>query len=528
MGYESGEQPAATATPAPATVIELGHDLAKVVDEGADALSSDSDIYKRNGELARIVRVDASKADDAQREGTPQIRSIPAATLKARLTKAAKWVRKTQDKETKEWKHTRTVPNDDVVAAISQHGEWPKVRRLVGIIETPAMREDGTILQERGYDSATAFVYEPGAVNFPKVPEHPTREQAFAALQELFEPFADFPFASAAAAMVPIAAILTLLARSAIQGNVPAFIFEANTRGSGKTKLGDVVAMVATGRKVSKVTFPRTDDELEKLLGGYARKGAALFSFDNISLNTPFGGAPLDKVLTSGGTVDLRILGQTVVPSFEWRAVVMASGNNVAYQGDTTRRVLLCRLESPLENPEDRENFLHPDLLEWVETERARLAVAGLTILRGYVAAGRPTVEVKTWGSFEAWSSLVPRAIVWAAGDASGDPQLTRPTLDETAEPEKNLLERLLVSFPPGQWRVRDLIEGKETGSGGRLPFSAELTDVMQEIAPSNERDRAGIVGRALRGWKGRVVGGRRLVSKVDRKRLAHWSVESA
>jgi hypothetical protein len=61
---------------------------------------------------------------------------------------------------------------------------------------------------------------------------------------------------------------------------------------------------------------------------------------------------PLD--LTAGDTVELRVLGKSEVPTLRWRAVAMATGSNVAIAGDTSRRVLISRLESPLENPEDR------------------------------------------------------------------------------------------------------------------------------------------------------------------------------
>lgn len=510
---ESGVRPVADAAGARSrVVIETGPDLDRVVSEACAALARDIALFKRAGELVRIVRIDASNADEGQHEGTPQIRPLPSATLKVRLTRAARWTKSSQGKT------TETTPADDIVAAVSQLGDWPGVRRLIGIVETPALRPDGTILQEPGYDPKTAFFYDPRGARFPKVPDAPTREEAYAALCVLTEPFLDFPFATSAAAMVPVAAVLTLLARPAIEGNVPAILFEATTRGSGKTKLADVVSIIATGRLASKVTFPRTDDELEKLLGGYARRGAVVFTFDNISSDIPFGGAPIDKVLTSGGSVDLRILGKTQVPTFEWRAVVLGTGNNISFRGDTTRRVLVARLESPLENPEDREDFAHPDLLAWVATNRERLAVAGLTVLRAYAVAGRPRVDVKTWGSFESWSALVPRAIVWASGDAQADPQITRPTLDPCGDTEKTLLERLLAVFPAGEWRAKDLLD-----AGRELDLAA----VLEEVVPLTEKNRAGRLGYHLRAWKGRVVGGLRLVGGQDKhSKVATWRAE--
>jgi putative DNA primase/helicase len=56
-------------------------------------------------------------------------------------------------------------------------------------------------------------------------------------------------------------------------------------------------------------------------------------------------------------------------------------------------------------------------------SSRAQLVAAGLTVLRGYSAAGRPDMRLPPWGSFEGWSKLVRGALVWA-GEA--DPGETR------------------------------------------------------------------------------------------------------
>src|SRR5262249_22615028 len=74
------------------------------------------------------------------------------------------------------------------------------------------------------------------------------------------------------------------------------------------------------------------------------------------------------------------------------------------------RRVCPIRLESPLERPEERGGFRHPNLRAWVEANRPRLLAAALTILRGYCAAGRPDQHLTPWGSFTGWSGLVPGA----------------------------------------------------------------------------------------------------------------------
>src|SRR5262249_48959668 len=75
-------------------------------------------------------------------------------------------------------------------------------------------------------------------------------------------------------------------------------------------------------------------------------------------------------------------------------------------KGDTARRVVPIDLESLLERPQDRKDFQHPMLLEWVRQEYPRLVSAALTVLRAYFVAGCPKQNV-TYGSFEAWSDLV-------------------------------------------------------------------------------------------------------------------------
>jgi hypothetical protein len=92
-------------------------------------------------------------------------------------------------------------------------------------------------------------------------------------------------------------------------------------------------------------------------------------------------------------------------------------------EADTARRTLLARMESPLECPEERTGFAHADLLAWVRADRQRLAADGLTLLRGFVAAGRPDQKLPPWGSYEAWSNLIRNAIVWAG---LADPAETR------------------------------------------------------------------------------------------------------
>lgn len=512
--------------------IIVGNDLMRVGTEACAALARDPDVYQRDGELVRIVRLaepEVYRGREIAAEGTPQIRSMPLATLRERLSAVATWSKH----DARSDKLREVSPPNGIVAAVAARAEWPGIRPLVGIAEAPIVRPDLTVATEPGYDRATGYVYCPSC-DVGNVPDMPTQADAAAALALLAEPFADFPYRSEADRYVAVAAVLTLLARPAILGAVPGFVLDASTRGSGKSLQTDGIATIATGRAASRMTWPPDEAELEKVLGAYALRGAALAPFDNVS--SGFGGAPLDKVLTAIDTVDLRILGRSEIPTLRWRAVVLATGNNVEVRGDTTRRVLVSRLEPSVERPEDRTDFRHPDLLGWVRAERPRLVAAALTIIRAFAVAGRPACGCSTWGSFEAWSSIIPPAIVYAGGV---DPMLCRIGTDDGADGDRATLLAILDGlsrltdstgspmtarsivaslYPPrrpgepppdpdGYDGLRDAIEGMTSAKPGSAP---NLT----------------AVGKALAKLRGRYVGGQRLERDLDRNGVAVWHVE--
>jgi hypothetical protein len=90
-----------------------------------------------------------------------------------------------------------------------------------------------------------------------------------------------------------------------------------------------------------------------------------------------------------------------------------ATANNATLVGDVVRRAVHVRLATPLEHPEERADFRHPDLLAWVRQERPRLLAAALTVLRAWFVAGKPKADLPAFGSFEAWSDIVRSVCAW-------------------------------------------------------------------------------------------------------------------
>jgi hypothetical protein len=486
-------------------LIRVSTEIHEVADRAIEVLAGDLDVYQRDGDLVRVTRTAESEADAMTLAGTPTVRRMANATLRETLTRVSRWEKYDRRSES----FVPSMPPDPVVHAVAARGEFRGIRPIVGVAEAPMLRPDGSVLETPGYDAPTGYLYIPGA-DFPSVPEQPTQEDARRAFAELAEVFVDFPFCTESDRVVPVAAALTLLARPAIAGSVPAFLFDANTRGSGKTLQADVVSIIATGRGTAKMTYPPDDVELEKVLAGYALRSAALIAFDNVTGR--FGGGPLDRVLTAGDSVELRVLGKSEIPSLRWRAVIVATGNNIEICGDTSRRVLLGRIESPLERPEDREDFRHPELLPWVQEQRPRLVVAALTILRAWIVAGRPLCDCKTWGSFEQWSALIPPALVYA-----GAPNPMACRLSNDAEdPERRALLAIIAGLPRldpgGGLTAKAAITALYTSRQDDDPPDGfeELREAIEELVPTlpGKPPSPSRLGCQLRKFRRRVIGG--------------------
>ena len=134
------------------------------------------------------------------------------------------------------------------VAAVDARGDWPELRPLEGIVCSPTLRPDGSILCEAGYDAATGLYYVPHGERIELIP-NPTWDDARKACSALLEVVRDFPFASDGHRAAWLALVLTPLAWHAFYGPAPLHLIDANTRGSGKSLLADVAALSRAGEK---------------------------------------------------------------------------------------------------------------------------------------------------------------------------------------------------------------------------------------------------------------------------------------
>ena len=537
-------------------LIRLGADLKPNVDAAVAGLALDPDLYQRD---AALVRVTHAAGDEA-----PVIRPHTLATLRVRLAEFCRFQRFEKKKDGGgDW--VNALPPDTVTKAVLEQASWPTARTLVGVVESPFARPDLTIVDGPArFDEATGFLYQPTG-DFPKVREHVTQERAAAALRFAWVGLCyDFPFRGMGYADDPngadadgllrfaeavkhpdawgvIAAIMTLIARPAITGSIPAIVFDASTPGSGKGLQADLVSIVASGRMPGKLTWPNrgteTNAEVEKMLQGEARSGATITVLDEIT--GAFGGPAINNVLTGEGWAKFRILGLGETHKLRWSSVLLGTGNNISFADNTHRRILLPRLEPPEERPEEHKGFRHADLKGWARENRPRLVAALLTVLRGYACAGRPETDLPIMGGFESWSALIPRAIRWAGG---GDVLGCRPTVDPEARNEEMdamaLIMASLARLQPSDGT------GLTMGAYLNLLYPADrlrgeydrsipdphddAREAIESItrAKSGRKPDAKPLGDRLKVWKKRPIGAMQFERVVvDRNGSAKWTV---
>ena len=402
-----------------------------------------------------------------------------------------------QTKAGRERKHVH--PPDWCVKVVHARVCWKDIRPLAGIVEIPVLRADGTILTNLGYDPQTGLLFEP-AGDMPTIPDAPTLVDAKQALATLLDIVSAFPFAKPEHKASWVASVLTPIARHAFSGPSPLFLVDANVAGSGKGLLIDCTALTITGRRMSVMSQPRDDNESRKRITALVLFGDQLILIDNIA------SASLDAALTGTVWKD-RILGRSEIVEMPLRATWYATGNNVALLADTSRRTCHIRLNSPLENPEERTGFKYSDLRGHVREHRTDLLGAAITVLRAWFVAGKPDMELKPWGSFEEWSDVMRNAVVWAG---LSDPGETREELQDATDNEAAALRALIAGWAELDPRREGLTASRALELMDRHPLDYEIVRTVIKERFSGKDGKwptAQSLGMRLHHIRERIVG---------------------
>lgn len=473
-------------------------DLDKVVDEAENALRTLPEwpvIFQRGGALVRPIRRGAVNSRHlSTAAGGLAIIGADLPFLVETFTRAASFVK--SDRRTDGWK---VMNCPDIVARtyLSRAGFWKAPPPLIGVIEAPTLRADGSLLDGPGYDVETGLFFDAGDTVFPTISSRPGRSQAIDALAQLADIFSEFCFVSEVDRCVAIAAALTSLVRTAFS-SMPLIAISAPTYGTGKSLLADCISLLSTGRRASTCTAPKDATEFSKMLFAILCEGQPIIVFDNVE-NTLQDDA-LASALTSE-TVTGRVLGATRTVQVSTNVLVIATGNNLQLAGDLSARSLICRLDPKTDRPESRR--FSRDLTEWIPQHRGALVCAALTFLRGFqLAKDKPDIE--PWGRFPAWSDMVRRALAWgeypdplgALRDAEGE------------DPRRQEHGAMMLSWHAAcgsTWVTVRSITSKANDEAVLQRFG--LRDALLAIAGERDEINARKLGRWLAKHAGRIQG---------------------
>ena len=491
-------------------------------------------VFQRARLLVEIAPAEPHATQTVSREeGTPILRTITPPRLRALLADAANWY----SAQPRSKKLVPDMPATWVMDDILSREQWP-FPPLTGLVSTPTLRPDGTVLDHPGYDPATGLFLSLNGTSFPSVPDSPTTAQLAHALTTLAEPFVDFPFAELCHKSVALAALLTMVSRYALT-NVPLFAIRATTRGSGKTLLTDVISLMITGRKIPKISESRNEEEEDKRLLGLALEGDTIVSIDNV--HHPLGNSALDRALTSQNYKG-RLLGSNSNPEAPLYTVFFATGNNLTFHGDLARRVLPIDLAPQVEHPEARQHFQlgnADELMGLVGSKRPTYVSAALTLLRGYLAADMPRQALDAYGGFDKWNHLVCGCLVWLD---CPNPLLARAGLennsDEAFEAHQELLTAWYACYASKAMTLATIIgdiQVKSSPPKTLLTLSTEeqlaydrLREALGGIDEKYDGQRlnAKRLGWAMRRLEGRIIDGKRIKKSPAQQFGSFWAIQ--
>jgi putative DNA primase/helicase len=484
-------------------------------------------LYQRGGTLVRPI-IETVDATHGRRTKVAQLKVLDNVYMRDLLGRFAIWKRW----DARSQKLLSVNPPMGVAATIlARTGDWT-FSLITGVISTPTMRPDGSLLTEQGFDVATGLLLvEPPPM--PSIPDKPTREDALAALKLLEGLLTGFPFVDDVARACALSAIITPVVRGAFPVT-PMHASRAPTAGTGKSFLFDTVSAIAIGQPMPVMSTGANTEEMEKRLGAAMLAGQPLISIDNIS--GELGGDALCQIIERP-VVEIRILGRSERVRIEARGTsLFATGNNFVVVGDLCRRVITTNLDAAMERPELRQFKFDP--VEMVLADRGKYIAAVLTICRAYFVAGRPD-KAPRLASFEGWSDTVRSALIWLG----------------KADPVKSM--ESARAEDPESTELGNMLEGWATvigiGSGSRLKLAAAISkgmnttrpDGMSELEPThpefhsalmamafkstNKRGQqpdAAMLGNYLRKFKGKVIDGKRFMNMAKEKGGSEWWVE--
>lgn len=330
---------------------------------------------------------------------------------------------------------------------------------LRGAVDTPFFAADGTLVTENGYHAGSEIYLDSG-LELAGVSPHPTAAEVQEAKRLLVDNvLADFPLggltrpeimAALDGEAVPAlthAVGLTLLPfmREMIDGPTPGWILSKPAPGTGASLLVKLLTTIASGVPAPESTLPSNKEEVPKTLAALLQNDPTHIVFDNINHSVDSG--DLASAQTAR-TYQARVLGKTQTIEVDVRSIFIFTANNVTLSNELLRRSIFIPLDAKVEAPEKRTGFLHENVFKWVDTHRAELVHACLTLIQNWVARGMQR-SAHSLASFEDWAKVTGGVLEAAgfAGFLEGQEDAKALAVDAAQNNVTNLMD-VLADFP--------------------------------------------------------------------------------
>jgi putative DNA primase/helicase len=398
---ENGDRPSPPPLSNLPTIQVRAGDRHSAADAGLVALhDAGTRFFQRDRQLVRVCIIE-TKTASGEKTSAPGIVQVTQPMLGRELGRAADWIGFNSSGNM----HRIDPPRAIVEQIAGMVGDWP-FPPLSGVIGTPTLRADGSLLVKEGYDEATglALIGGPKMLPIPTEPSQSDAERALALIDGLLD---EFPFADAVSRSVALSMLMTPVLRGALDPAVPLHLVTAPESGTGKSYLADIASMIATGDRCAVVAASPKPEETEKRLVAAALSGSPIVALDNCT-----GTIEGDFLcqLTERPRLQLRPLGTSDAVRAANTFTVLANGNNVTSAGDMVRRTIQSALDANMEKPDARE--FRADPIALVKKDRGSYIAACLTIARAYICAGKPG-RMRPLPSYGSWSDLVRSPLTW-------------------------------------------------------------------------------------------------------------------
>ncbi|WP_327724344.1 bifunctional DNA primase/polymerase [Streptomyces europaeiscabiei] len=468
--------------------------------DGVLALMKDGrlpDLYTRSGGPCWVYRDDN---DDpiVQQLGTDNLRAYLADHVSSFTLK--------RNPLTEQLEEERELLMPKSCSTILGRKTWP-LPILRGIVTSPVIRPDGSLLDSLGYDHATGLYLEP-RVPLRRLAPQVTRDSLDRAkVIVLDQVLKDFPWVAASDRAHFLGALLTPILRPYFHGATPMFVLTATAAGSGKSLLKDIFRHCYG---IADTAWPENDTELRKSITTQLYgTGQPVVVLDNLPNGYVIKSPVLSALLTSEVWGD-RVLGATSKVTMPNDRLWIVTGNALRTGGDNGRRVLWVRLDPDCPDPDQRDNFTVGDLRPWLRHNASTLVAALVTLVRAWVAAGAPQVRVRK-GDYSHWASLIAGLLDFIGVDGWMADRTEARDQDDELQEWALFLE---------MWR--------ETYGGEPLATGALIKGLPNHVPrKGDEPPSANQLGIWLKARQGRYFGTHKVVMVVDSHRKQNlWRVE--